>query len=42
MWNKIKKDENYLIIFKNNMENIEKLIQNKKPRIKKKYKNKLA
>jgi hypothetical protein len=32
MWNKIKKDENYLIIFKNNMENIEKLIQNKKPR----------
>lgn len=42
MWNKIKKDENYLIIFKNNMKNIEKLIQNKKPRIKKKYKNKLA
>ena len=42
MWNKIKKDENYLIIFENNMENIEKLIQNKKPRIKKKYKNKLA
>ena len=32
MWNKIKKDENYLKDFKYNMENIEKLIQNKKPR----------
>ena len=42
MWKKIKRDENYLKDFKYNMENIEKLIQNKKPRIKKKYKNKLA
>ena len=32
MWKKIKRDENYLKDFKNNMENIEKLIQNKKPR----------
>ena len=32
MWKKIKRDENYLKDFKYNMENIEKLIQNKKPR----------
>ena len=32
MWKKIKWDENYLKDFKYNMENIEKLIQNKKPR----------
>ena len=30
MWKKIKRDENYLKNFKYNMENIEKLIQNKK------------